>query len=206
MTFWPQGMPQFRYERSALLAGEEWRLLTAHLVHMNGMHLLFNLAGLFLLCELLWLDLPIRHGAGLLLISALGVGLLLWWLQPGLAWYAGMSGALHGLWAGCALAACLPAQTMPAAPRAEPNLSAAATIAHAVRLQWLRYPMSQRIGVSGLLLLMLKLMSESYFGPSARTVQAIGGAVIAIAHIYGALCGMLYIMLWRGAQKLLAKS
>lgn len=204
LTFWPHGMPQFRYERSALLAGEEWRMLSAHLVHMNGMHLLFNLAGLFLLCELLWLDLPVRHGAGLLLISAMGVSLMLWWLRPDLAWYAGMSGALHGLWAGCALAACLPPQAMPVA-RVAPNVPAAASFAQAVRLQWLRYPMPRRIGVSGLALLMLKLMSEAHFGPSARTAQAIGGPVIAVAHAYGAVCGTLYVIVWRGMQKLFGR-
>lgn len=203
LTFWPHGMQQFRYERTDLLVGGAWRIFTSHLVHLNGMHLLFNLAGLFLLCELLWLDLPLRHGAGLLTASAAGVSALLWWLQPELAWYAGMSGALHGLWAGCALAACWPAQRSPLMTRAADAPGSATSAAH---LHWLRWPLPQRVGAAGISLLALKLMSEYYFGVSARTEQAIGGPVIAVAHLYGAMSGVSYVLFWRGMQKLFGKS
>src|SRR5690606_33804241 len=38
-----------RYERGALEAGELWRLLSAHLVHLGLGHLLLNLAALVLI-------------------------------------------------------------------------------------------------------------------------------------------------------------
>ncbi|OGT00537.1 MAG: hypothetical protein A3F73_06965 [Gallionellales bacterium RIFCSPLOWO2_12_FULL_59_22] len=46
-------------------------------------------------------EMPLRHGIGLLGFSGAAVSACLWWLQPELAWYAGLSGALHGLWIGC---------------------------------------------------------------------------------------------------------
>ena len=52
---------------------EIWRIATAHLVHLGGPHLLLDLLGLILICELLWGDLPLRHGIGLLCFSAVAV-------------------------------------------------------------------------------------------------------------------------------------
>ncbi len=96
-----------RYERGAILQGEAWRLLTAHLVHLGPSHLLLNLAGLGLVQLLVGPYLPPRAWWAALLLAGLAVsgGLLL--LDPGLRWYVGLSGALHGLLAAGALAALL---------------------------------------------------------------------------------------------------
>lgn len=214
LTFWPLGMPQFRYDRNALQAGEAWRVVTSHLVHLNGTHLLLNLLALILLCELLWLDLPLQHAAGMLIWSALSVSLLLWWLHPELIWYAGMSGALHGFWGGCALAAWWPAKISPLNVRSQSSDSttpyhfraSALSMLHAVRLHWLRYPIPQRAAAAGLALLSFKLLSESHFGPSSRTEQAIGGPVVAVAHAYGAASGLAYVLCWGMLQKLFGKT
>lgn len=106
LTYWPGGLFHLQYERTALSAGEIWRLWSAHLTHLNTGHLLLNLGGLFLICELLWHDLSIAHGLGILLLSATVVSGCLWFFDPDVHWYAGLSGVLHGLWAGCALASC----------------------------------------------------------------------------------------------------
>ncbi|MDB5839712.1 MAG: Rhomboid family protein [Herminiimonas sp.] len=179
LTYWPQGLSLFRYDRAGLLAGEGWRIATAHLVHLNSTHLVFNLLGLFLLCELLWAGLPLRHAAGMLGASGLAVSVLLWWQAPHIAWYVGLSGALHGLWAGCALRATWGARAQSVPPRAARTLCAA-----------------------GLLVLMLKLALEWLFGASQSTAQAIGAPVIAQAHCYGALTGAVYVAMWRAAEKL----
>ncbi len=86
-----------RYERHAVLAGEVWRLLSAHLVHLGNGHLVMNLAALWLIWAVF-----MRHSGGLrwwlyTLVSALGVGLGLLTFSPGIQWYVGLSGVLHGL-------------------------------------------------------------------------------------------------------------
>lgn len=86
-----------RYERTALAAGEWWRLLGAHLVHLGPAHLALNLAGLALVALLVgrcWAAVP---WLGLLLASALTTTAGLWWFAPGVGWYVGLSGVLHGL-------------------------------------------------------------------------------------------------------------
>lgn len=88
-----------RYEREAILHGEVWRLLTGNLLHLGWAHLVLNLAGLAIIgigfpgAEA---DRPLRLFGYLLLLGlAVGVSLLCW--SPTVAWYVGLSGALHGL-------------------------------------------------------------------------------------------------------------
>ena len=106
---WPDGLMRLRYDRFGLMDGEMWRVVTAHLVHLNRLHVFLNLLGLLLICELQWGALPLRHGIGLLGFSGMAISASLWWLHPELVWYAGLSGALHGLWAGCVLFGLRPA-------------------------------------------------------------------------------------------------
>lgn len=179
LTAWPHGLAEFRYDRAGLAAGQFWRLLSAHLVHLNGTHLLLNLIGLVLIGELLWGELPPAQGAALMLCSALGVSALLWWRQPQLLWYTGLSGVLHGLWAGCALAVCWP---RPAAARRSTG-----------------WPAARIVGAVGFLLLLVKLALEWHFGPSVQSARMIGAPVVAPAHLYGALAGSAYLLAWKVA-------
>jgi rhomboid family GlyGly-CTERM serine protease len=93
-----------RYQRDAIVGGEVWRLVTAHLTHLGWSHLWLNLAGLVLI----WLLVGRAFGAAgwlvVFLISALGASAGLWFLQPELHWYVGLSGVLHGLLVAGALA------------------------------------------------------------------------------------------------------
>jgi rhomboid family GlyGly-CTERM serine protease len=93
-----------RYDRAALAAGEWWRLVSAHLVHFDVAHLAMNLAGFVLLWWLFVRDAAWRDWALVGLASALTIDAGLWFLAPDLGWYVGLSGVLHGWWAG-ALAA-----------------------------------------------------------------------------------------------------
>ena len=88
-----------RYERSRLALGEWWRLFSAHAVHLDLRHLLFNLSGLILLWLLFARDFPAGRWLLILLASMLAVDAGLWWGSPQVLWYVGASGALHGLWA-----------------------------------------------------------------------------------------------------------
>lgn len=100
-----------RYERSAIEAGEWWRLLTAHLVHLNWTHFTLNMLGLLLLVALFLRELTGKVLLMALICGALMVSLGLLLFSPEVEWYVGMSGMLHGL-----LAACL-IRTIPHAPR-----------------------------------------------------------------------------------------
>lgn len=152
---WPTALTSLMWQRDALSNGQYWRIITAHLVHLNLRHLLLNLLGLVLICELLADDLLLSELLRLLLISALGVSLLLWLNQPQLIWYAGLSGVLHGLWTGCAGAGFL-------------------------RKKNLFY-------AGALLLLAVKL---------ACPPDSLGALpVVPVAHLYGALSGLLWLCL-----------
>ena len=92
-----------RYQRAAILHGQLWRLFSAHLLHLSGAHLLLNLCGLGLVWALFARELSGAAGWWALVCSALGVSLGLLLFDPGLDWYVGLSGVLHGLFAAGAI-------------------------------------------------------------------------------------------------------
>jgi rhomboid family GlyGly-CTERM serine protease len=93
-----------QYERSALADGELWRLLTAHLVHYSWRHLLLNMAGLAVLWALFAREWSPGRWLLIAVVAALAIDAGLWFRAPEVAWYLGLSGVLHGLWAAGALA------------------------------------------------------------------------------------------------------
>ncbi|MHC4547135.1 MAG: rhombosortase [Planctomycetota bacterium] len=84
-----------RYEREAILDGEVWRCLTGHLVHAGWTHLGVNLFVAAVILAVLGRYL--RPLAAPLLICLAGVSGGLLAFAPGIAWYVGLSGVLHGL-------------------------------------------------------------------------------------------------------------
>jgi rhomboid family GlyGly-CTERM serine protease len=89
----------WRYERARVAAGEVWRLVSCHLVHLDPGHALLNAAGLCLLWILLADIGTRRFWLQTSFLSMLAIGCGFWWLMPGLAWYVGASGLLHGFMA-----------------------------------------------------------------------------------------------------------
>jgi rhomboid family GlyGly-CTERM serine protease len=89
-------LPVLRYERAAVLDREFWRLLTGHLVHADLRHLGWNVLGVLIVWGLFARDYTTRQWLVILLAStaATSVGFLLF--EPGLEWYVGFSGVLHG--------------------------------------------------------------------------------------------------------------
>lgn len=92
------------YDRSAIFAGELWRLVTGHWVHFSASHLLWDT---LVLSVTGWLieSRTYRHFAFLCLLSALAISLAMLISLPGMATYGGLSGiamastvylALHG--------------------------------------------------------------------------------------------------------------
>ena len=150
-----------RYERSAVAAGEVWRLLTGHLVHLGWMHLGMNIAGLLLVWLLVGAAFSIRHWLMVLGVSIVLVDASFWWLSPGLGWYVGLSGLLHALLVAGALATAL---CRDRAGRAEALIL--------------------------LVLVAIKLVFEQFAGPLPGSEATAGGAVVVDAHVYGAAAGL----------------
>jgi rhomboid family GlyGly-CTERM serine protease len=93
-----------RYERAAVLHGELWRLVTAHLVHAGAAHLAWNLAGLALVAWLFASEYTRGEWIVILIASTVAIDSGFLVLEPHLEWYVGFSGVLHGLMAGGLLA------------------------------------------------------------------------------------------------------
>jgi rhomboid family GlyGly-CTERM serine protease len=90
------GRELLRYERAAVLQGQYWRLLTGHLVHGSGQHLVLNAVGLGLIAALFPREYSLRGWLLVLASSVLIIDAGFVLLEPQLQWYVGLSGVLHG--------------------------------------------------------------------------------------------------------------
>jgi rhomboid family GlyGly-CTERM serine protease len=82
------------YDRAAIAAGEVWRLVTGHFVHLGWAHCLLNVACVALCASVL----AARDRAWVTLGGlAAGCGVLLWVGAPEVARYVGLSGVVYGL-------------------------------------------------------------------------------------------------------------
>lgn len=102
---WLGAADSLRYERSAIAAGELWRLLTAHLVHFGPTHTAMNALALVAVMAVLGSQLRLAEWCGVAVLCGIGVTGGLWLGMPGVAYYVGLSGILHGLVAAGAIAA-----------------------------------------------------------------------------------------------------
>ena len=85
------------FDRAAIGAGQWWRLLSAHFVHLDAEHALLNGFGLVLMWALFARDYSPWRWLAIYLFAALTISAGLWFLNPELDWYVGASGALHGV-------------------------------------------------------------------------------------------------------------
>src|SRR5579863_10153091 len=88
-----------RYDRGAIAAGGWWRLLTAHIVHLDVHHLILNELGLVLMWSLFAQDYDAVEWCAIVMSGALAISSGLWWLSPRVGWYVGASGVLHSIMA-----------------------------------------------------------------------------------------------------------
>ena len=101
---WPGAAGRLRFLRGRYEAGAWWELLSAQLVHLSLSHALVNAGAIVLLARVLGPGAGWQSGA--LAGGAIGVACVLA-LDPACLYYAGASGALHGLLAGaCVRQAC----------------------------------------------------------------------------------------------------
>ena len=84
------------FDRLAIEQGEWWRLITGHWVHSGPEHAAWNIAALGLFAILF--ETRLRWGLPLVLLaSTFAVDAWLWWGDPALRYYCGLSGILNGL-------------------------------------------------------------------------------------------------------------
>lgn len=98
------GREVLRYDRAALAAGQWWRLLSAHIVHLDFDHAVLNSLGLVLMWALFARDYRPRQWLLIVLGSIAAIDAGLWLRDSTVAWYVGSSGALHGIMAAGTLA------------------------------------------------------------------------------------------------------
>lgn len=87
----------FVYQRALIAQGEVWRLFTGHLFHTNVFHLLLNLAALIMLWALHGRFYTIKNYSALFLFCSLSTSLGIFYDNPSLTQYVGLSGVLHGV-------------------------------------------------------------------------------------------------------------
>jgi rhomboid family GlyGly-CTERM serine protease len=156
------------YRRAELLA-EPWRLVTAHLVHLGWRHALVNVAAWWIVARLFAPELDARRQALVLAAAMLAISFGLALGFPQIAWYRGLSGALHGLffagatiWLGTTLA------------------DPASRTLHALGL-----PAALFVGG------WCKVAFERDAGGALRHADWLQADVVTQAHLLGALCGSL---------------
>ncbi|NCF23927.1 MAG: rhombosortase [Gammaproteobacteria bacterium] len=91
------GREWLRFDRGGIAAGEVWRLLTGHFVHLGVSHTLLNLAGLVLVWILVGRTFTRPQWVYVMAGSVAAIDLGLWFGATQLEWYVGLSGLLHGM-------------------------------------------------------------------------------------------------------------
>ena len=101
--FEPLSGDYLAYDRYAIQGLETWRIITGNLVHTNGYHLILNIAGLILLWALHGEHYRVGLFLKVFIWCCIGTSAGLYFYAPDLIWYAGLSGALHGIfaWGAC---------------------------------------------------------------------------------------------------------
>jgi rhomboid family GlyGly-CTERM serine protease len=92
-----QATEYLQYERPAVLAGQIWRLWTAHIVHLGWGHYLLNAAGLLLVWLLFRQATSVRAWCWHFMFAGFAISLGLLCFNPALVWYVGLSGILHAM-------------------------------------------------------------------------------------------------------------
>ena len=86
-----------RYDRAEIAGGEIWRLVTGHLVHLSWGHTWLNLVALLLMTFLLDDVMRTRDWIVAFVLAGSAIDAGLFFLEPDVAWYVGLSGSLHGV-------------------------------------------------------------------------------------------------------------
>lgn len=151
-----------RYDRNMIAHGEIWRLVTGHLLHLNAPHFWLNMSGVLIVAIFFRRDCTTVQWLVLMLWSSLYISAGLYWLDPDMQWYMGLSGVLHGLF---------------------------------IVGAWYERRRFRWSGNTLLVLLIGKLLYEQLGGGLASSEALIGAQVAVDAHLYGAISGVIFILM-----------
>ncbi len=151
------------YQRQLITEGEIWRLISGHLLHTNGYHLLLNLAALFMLWALHGRFYSIKNYSALFLLCSLFTSAGIYYFEPTLIQYVGLSGVLHGIFVFGAIM----------------DINA-----------------KDKTGYLLFLGVWLKIAHEQFYGASAEVSNLIEASVAVNAHLWGALGGLLFSVIY----------
>jgi len=87
----------WQFNRELVDQGHVWLLLSGHIVHLNWMHWLLNMAGLGLVAFFFSPHASVKQWLMVIIVSACMIGVGIWFWLPEIHSYVGMSGVLHGL-------------------------------------------------------------------------------------------------------------
>ena len=92
------GKENFWFARDLLEQGQGWRLLSAHFIHANLIHLLLNMLALALVLALYDRVFYWSEWLVLIICSALIQSMVLYLYIPKVSYYVGFSGVIHSLY------------------------------------------------------------------------------------------------------------
>ena len=90
-------VPAWRYDVALIDSGDYWLLLSGNIVHLNWTHWALNMAGLSIVAFFFSAYGSIFQWLLVFAVSAVFVGFGLYWFNPDVTTYVGLSGALYGL-------------------------------------------------------------------------------------------------------------
>ncbi len=86
-----------QFSRDGIQAGQWWRLISGHFVHMNVVHGALNVAVFIVFSFSLGAYLSLLRWLISGIVIGLSISFCLFFFSPNVAWYVGFSGVLHGL-------------------------------------------------------------------------------------------------------------
>ncbi|MCI2284129.1 rhombosortase [Colwellia sp. MSW7] len=162
----------FFYQRNLIIQGELWRLLTGHLLHTNGYHLLLNLTALIMLWALHGRFYTIKNYSALFLFCCLSTSVGVFYSSPSLIQYVGLSGVLHGIFVYGAI---------------------------------MDIMSKDKTGYLLFLGVWLKIAHEQIYGAGKDVSNLIEANVAVDAHLWGAIGGLFFTMVYLFFIKLKSK-
>ena len=94
---WVNLVEYFRFDREMIADGQIWLLFSGHFAHLNWSHWALNMGGLAIVAFFFSAYGSAIQWLTVVIISGFFVGAGLYWFNPQIYWYIGLSGVLHGL-------------------------------------------------------------------------------------------------------------
>lgn len=85
------------FNRTSIIEGEHWRWLSANFIHLGTGHYWMNMGALGLLWLMFYNSLCWREWIFMFIFGSLVVSVGVWFFDPHLTYYVGLSGTLHGV-------------------------------------------------------------------------------------------------------------